>query len=129
MLATTGLTWAGTSTAHIRSLEMQTPVASMFSAKSLDLQLVDEQLKIGKFANPHHYAVLFIDGKSASKPGHKTPMPSPRWPSFHFNISSTLKIAIFRKRRVHKDTLVAEYTGKGRDFLDRGSLFFLRHNN
>ncbi|KZP11050.1 hypothetical protein FIBSPDRAFT_196060 [Athelia psychrophila] len=104
---------------------MQNPVTSMFSAKSLELQLVDEQLKTGKFTNPHHYAVLLIDGKSVSKPGHKTPMPSPRWPLFHFNISSMLKIAIFRKRRLHNDSLVAQYTGQGCDFLDRDTKYVL----
>ncbi|KZP31011.1 hypothetical protein FIBSPDRAFT_926109 [Athelia psychrophila] len=121
----TRLKRAGASTTSVRSLEIQAPVTSMFCAKSLEIQLVDEQLKSGKFANPHHYAVVFIDGKSVSKPGHKTPMPSPRWPSFHFNISSTLKIAIFRKRRVRKDTLVAQYTGQGRDFLDRDTKYLL----
>ncbi|KZP12249.1 hypothetical protein FIBSPDRAFT_937028 [Athelia psychrophila] len=102
----TRLTRVGASTTSVRSLEMQTPVTSMFCAKSLELQLVDEQLKIGKFANPHHYAVLFIDGN-------------------HFNISSTLKIAIFRKRRVRKDTLVAQYAGQGRDFLDQDTKYVL----
>ncbi|KZP10797.1 hypothetical protein FIBSPDRAFT_899444 [Athelia psychrophila] len=106
MLAATGLNRNGASTTSVRSLEIQTPVTSMFSAKSLELQLVDDQLKTGKFANPHHYAVLLIDGS-------------------HFNISSTLKIAIFRKRRLHKDSLVAQYTGQGRDFLDRDTKYLL----
>ncbi|KZP12267.1 hypothetical protein FIBSPDRAFT_1050183 [Athelia psychrophila] len=96
----------------------------MFSAKSLELQLVDDQLKTGKFTNPHHYAVLFIDGKSVSvtlSPVIKMAIVV----RSHLNISSTLKIAIFRKRRVHKDSLVAQYTGQGRDFLDRDTKYLL----
>ncbi|KZP23295.1 hypothetical protein FIBSPDRAFT_858564 [Athelia psychrophila] len=113
------------STSFVGSLEMQPSATSTFSAKSLDIHLVHELGEKVEFANPDHFAVLSIDGKPVSKPGHKLPMPAPRWPSFNFNVSSTLNISIFRKRRWGKDALVAQYTGQGRDFLDRDAQYEL----
>ncbi|KZP09437.1 hypothetical protein FIBSPDRAFT_239768 [Athelia psychrophila] len=116
---------SGASTTSVRSLEMQPPVTSMFSATSLDFRLVDGEQKIGKLANPDHYAVMYIDEKPVPKAGYQTSMPAPRWPSFRFNISSVMKIAVYRKRRLHKDALVAQYKGLGRDFLDRDTKYEL----
>ncbi|KZP20231.1 hypothetical protein FIBSPDRAFT_932467 [Athelia psychrophila] len=125
MLRATGSKHTGASTTTVRSLEMQPPVTSMFSATSLDLRLVDEEQQTGKFANPDHYAVLYIDEKPVPKAGYQVSMTAPRWPSFRFNISSVMKIVVYRKRRLHKDALVAQYKGQGRDFLDRATKYEL----
>ncbi|KZP09451.1 hypothetical protein FIBSPDRAFT_938502, partial [Athelia psychrophila] len=84
-------TRASTSAIATRSPGMQPPVTSVFSIKSLDCQLAEDT---GQFSNAGYYAMLYID---------EIPVP---------------KIVIYRKRRLHKDALVAQYTGKGRDFLD-----------
>ncbi|KZP12282.1 hypothetical protein FIBSPDRAFT_985862 [Athelia psychrophila] len=108
-------TRASTSAIATRSPGMQPPVTSVFSIKSLDCQLAEDT---GQFSNAGYYAMLYIDEIPVPKVGYRTPMPAPHWPSFYLNISSVVQIVIYRKRRLHKDALVAQYTGKGRDFLD-----------
>ncbi|KZP28430.1 hypothetical protein FIBSPDRAFT_927566 [Athelia psychrophila] len=81
--------------------------------------------KTSRFANPNHYIVLYIDGKPVPTAGYKMLTPAPQWPSFRFNISSAVKIVIFRKRLQRKDAVVAQYEGEGRDFLDRDKKYVL----
>ncbi|KZP31000.1 hypothetical protein FIBSPDRAFT_883700 [Athelia psychrophila] len=115
---------------HLQNLtKMRRPATSIFSAKSLELQLVGELQEANKLANPDHFAALEHRRRPVPKAKHKIAMPARQWSPFHFNISSAVKIIIYRRRRLHKDALVAQDIGQGRDFMDRGRLSLQKKKN
>ncbi|KZP12245.1 hypothetical protein FIBSPDRAFT_1050173 [Athelia psychrophila] len=110
---------AGTSKISVGSLEMRRPATSIFSAKSLELQLVGKLQEANKLANPDHFAALYIP---VPKARHKIAMPAGGWSPFYFNISLAVKIMIYRRRRrLHKDAIDAQNIGQGHDFVGRAT--------
>ncbi|KZP03980.1 hypothetical protein FIBSPDRAFT_941236 [Athelia psychrophila] len=96
---------------------------NMISASSIDVRALGDLPYPTPSRKLTHMFVLEIDGTKVLVSA-KVPRESLRWKEqqqLHFAPSSNINIAIHRKSRVFKwrrPVLVAEYSGRGMDFLD-----------
>ncbi|KZP15049.1 Metallo-dependent hydrolase [Athelia psychrophila] len=95
----------------------------MISASSIDVQALGDVPHPSKSRKLNHFFILKIDGNKVFESA-KVPREPLQWKEqqqFHFTPSSKIDIAIYRKSRAfgwRRPVLVAEYGGRGMDFLD-----------
>ncbi|KZP14731.1 TPR-like protein [Athelia psychrophila] len=105
----------------------------MFSVTSLDLQVVGDLIKESSCLLEDHFFILYVNEKKVFKSQRKTREPPPQWKeqlSFRFDLSSTIRIAIFRQsflaRVPGKKNMVAEFNGTGVNLLNNSTQHEMR---
>ncbi|KZP10236.1 hypothetical protein FIBSPDRAFT_893794 [Athelia psychrophila] len=98
----------------------------MISASSIDVRALGDLPYPSTSRKLTHFFMMKIDGNKVLESA-KVPRESLGWKEqqqFHLNPSSNIDFAIYRKSRMfkwRKPVLVAQYTGRGMDFLDTGA--------
>ncbi|KZP14717.1 hypothetical protein FIBSPDRAFT_935616 [Athelia psychrophila] len=103
-----------------------TRVPDLIFGFGVDMQVVGDLIKESSCLLEDHFFILYVNEKKVFKSQRKTREPPPRWkeqkPSLRFDLSSTIRIVIFRQsflaRVPGKKNMVAEFNGKGVDLLD-----------
>ncbi|KZP15791.1 hypothetical protein FIBSPDRAFT_895467 [Athelia psychrophila] len=104
-------------------------MSQIISASSIDVRALEDSSEPSKSQKLTHVFVLKIDGTKVLESA-KVPRESLVWKQqtqLRFTPSSTISIIIHRKSRAfgwQKPVLVAEYNGRGMDFLDIGKHLF-----